>query len=272
MRLEARDITVALGRRRVLEGASLAAAGGELIAILGPNGAGKSTLLRSMAGLLKPIAGAVTLDGTDVNAWDRAALARAIAYLPQSRAVHWPLSVENVVCLGRLPHGAGPGRMRPADRAAVEAALVAMDLIALRERPATELSGGELARVLVARALAQEAQTLLADEPTAGLDPAHQMALFDKLRRIAGEGRSVVVALHDLSLAARYCHRIVLLKDGRTLAAGPPDAVLSSERLAAVYGIEARLVRIDGLPLVVTASELPCSDERRSRTAGGAAV
>lgn len=270
MRLEARDIAVALGPRRVLDGATLAAAGGELIAVVGPNGAGKSTLLRSMAGLLKPLSGAVTLDGRPLAEWDRPALARTIAYLPQTRAVHWPLTVENVVALGRLPYGAGPGRMRSADLAAAETALAAMDLMELRHRPATELSGGELARVLVARALAQEAQVLIADEPSAGLDPAHQMALFEKLRRIAAEGRSVIVALHDLSLAARYCGRVALLKDGRTLADGPPEAVLSSERLAAAYGIDARLVRVDGLPLVVTASELPCSGKGQSRAAGGA--
>ncbi|MCL4765988.1 MAG: ABC transporter ATP-binding protein [Hyphomicrobiaceae bacterium] len=270
MRLEAQGITVALGRRRVLEGASLAAAPGEMIAVVGPNGAGKSTLLRSMAGLLKPLAGSVALGGRRLADWERGALARAIAYLPQARAVHWPLSVECVVALGRLPHGAGPGSLKEADSAAVDAALTAMDLMQFRQRLATELSGGELARVLVARALAQEAQVLLADEPTAGLDPAHQLALFDRLRRIAAEGRSMVVALHDLSLAARFCNRIVLLKDGRSVADGPPEAVLSSDWLAAVYGIEARLVRIDGLPLVVTASELPSSVSRRSRTAGGA--
>src|SRR5690606_25709377 len=186
----------------VLEGASLAADSGEMIAVVGPNGAGKSTLLRSMAGLLKPLAGSISLGGRELAGWHRAHLARAIAYLPQARAVHWPLTVENVVSLGRLPHGGGPGGLKDPDRAAVRGAMTAMDLLQLQSRPATELSGGELARVLVARALAQEAQVLLADEPTAGLDPGHQMALFGKLRRIAEEGRTIIVALHDLSLAA----------------------------------------------------------------------
>ena len=270
MRLEVLDIAVALGRRRVLAGASLAAGPGEMIAVVGPNGAGKSTLLRSMAGLLKPLAGSISLGGRELAGWHRAHLARAIAYLPQARAVHWPLTVENVVSLGRLPHGSGPGGLKDPDRAAVRGAMTAMDLLQLQSRPATELSGGELARVLVARALAQEAQVLLADEPTAGLDPGHQMALFGKLRRIAEEGRTIIVALHDLSLAARFCDRIVLLKDGRSVADGPPEAVLSSEWLAAAYGIEARLVRIDGLPLVVTASPLPSSAATPSTAAGGA--
>lgn len=264
MRLEARDIAVALGRRRVLEGASLAADPGEMIAVVGPNGAGKSTLLRSMAGLLQPLAGSISFGGREIANWNRDELARAIAYLPQSRAVHWPLTVEIVVSLGRLPHGSGPRGLKEADRAAVQAAITAMDLADLQSRPATELSGGELARVLVARALAQEAQVLLADEPTAGLDPGHQMALFGRLRQIAEEGRTIVVALHDLSLAARFCDRIVLLKEGRSVADGPPEAVLSSDWLAAAYGIEARLVRVDGLPLVVTASQLPCSAATRS--------
>lgn len=256
MSLVADRISVTLGTRLVLNAASLAVRPGEMIAVIGPNGAGKSTLLRSLAGLIRPQSGAVMLDGQALADLQRAQLARAIAYLPQDRSVHWPLSVETIVGLGRMPYGGRPGALAGHDRAAVQSALTALDLIELRERPATELSGGELARVLLARALAQEANILLADEPTSGLDPAHQLALFDRLRTMTAEGKAVVVALHDLSHAARFCDRIVVLKQGRVLADGLPEIVLTSDLLASVYGIKARLVHIDGMPLVVSASEL----------------
>jgi iron complex transport system ATP-binding protein len=256
MRLSAERLGVVLGGRRVLSGANIVAGSNELIAVVGPNGAGKSTLLRSLAGLLRPSEGTVALDGRPLSDWPRVGLARAVAYLPQQRAVHWPLTVERVVALGRLPHGGGLDASGQQHRMAVERALTAMDLLDLRRRLATELSGGELARTLLARTLAQEADVLLADEPTAGLDPAHQLSLFDRLRRMAGQGRSVVVALHDLSLAARFCDRVMVLKDGTSVADGPPDAVLTPGLLGDVYGITARLARIDGMPLVVAASGL----------------
>jgi len=256
MTLAADHIRVTLGAREALADVSVSVMSGEIVAVVGPNGAGKSTLLRAMAGILRPQTGSVTLDGQTLASLPRASLARAVAYLPQERAVHWPLVVETVVGLGRLPYGGRPGVLSQQDRAAVEKALAAMDLAGLRGRPATELSGGELARVLLARTLAQEAAVLLADEPTAGLDPAHQLALFERLRKMTEEGKAVVIALHDLSHAARFCDRIVVLKQGRCVAGGSAEAVLTPELLASVYGIRARLVHIDGMPLVVSASEL----------------
>jgi iron complex transport system ATP-binding protein len=180
-----------------------------------------------------------------------------LAYLPQERITHWALSARAVVALGRLPHQASGAGESPADRRAIDAALAAMDIGHLRERPVSAMSGGERARVLVARALAQEPAALLADEPVAGLDPAHQLALFQHLTALAGAGRTVVVALHDLSLAARFCHRLVLLQSGRGVAAGAAEEVLRSEHLAAVYGIAARFTRIEGLPVVLVADVLP---------------
>ncbi len=257
MTLAGENLQLALGARNVLSGARLTVESGQVVAVVGPNGAGKSTLLKCLAGLLTPTAGTILLNGKTLADWPRDELARAIAYLPQERAVHWPLSVETVVSLGRIPYGGRPGAIAGMHRAAVSGAIAAMQLDDLRDRLATELSGGELARVLLARALAQEASVLIADEPTAGLDPAHQLSLFERLRQMAQEeGRCILVALHDLSLAARYCDHIVLLKDGRSVADGPPEAVLTEELLGQVYGIKARLVHIDGTPLVVTASEL----------------
>jgi iron complex transport system ATP-binding protein len=251
MRIEARGVHVSLKGREVLRGLDLAAEPGQLTAIIGRNGAGKTTLLRTLAGLVAPHAGAALLDAMPLAAWERGRLARALAYLPQERLVHWALTARAVVGLGRLPYqpfGAGES---DADRAAIDAALAAMDAAHLADRPVPELSGGERARVLIARALAQQPHVLLADEPAAGLDPAHQLTLFRHLAGLAAAGRTVVVAVHDLSLAARFCHSIALVHEGRTLAAGTPDYVLSPEHLAAAYGIAARLHSIDGVPVVL---------------------
>jgi len=257
MKLEAMDVHVELRRRQVLKGVDLSAAPGELTAVLGANGAGKTTLLRVMAGLIAPAAGEARLAGRPLGAWSRAELARSLAYLPQQRTVHWALSARNVVALGRLPHQAMGQRESARDRAAIAGAIVAMDIALLASRPVLAMSGGEQARVLLARALAQDPQALIADEPAAGLDPAHQLALFHHFAAFAASGRTVLVALHDLSLAARFCHKIVLLSTGRALAAGPPATVLTQAHLATAYGIRAEYRTIDGIPAVLAHDVLP---------------
>jgi len=257
VRIEAQGLQVSLRAREVLRGLDFVAHAGQLTAVIGPNGAGKTTLLKALVGLIAPAAGSATLDGRAVADWQPRELARALAYLPQERIVHWALGVRFVVGLGRLPHrplGAGESA---ADRTAVDAALAAMDVTHLAHRPVLELSGGERARVLVARALAQEPRALLADEPAAGLDPAHQLSLFRHLAALAASGRTVIVALHDLSLAARFCHSVVLVHQGRAVAAGRPQEVLSAEHLAAVYGITARYHTFDGVPVVLPLDVLP---------------
>jgi iron complex transport system ATP-binding protein len=257
MRIEARGLRVSLKGREVLRGLDLAAEPGHLTAVIGRNGAGKTTLLKTLAGLVVPRAGMALLDGRPLGGWERGSLARARAYLPQERPVHWALTVRAVVALGRLPYqplGAGESA---ADRAAIDDALAAMDATHLAYRPVPELSGGERARVLIARALAQEPRVLLADEPAAGLDPAHQLTLFHHLAGLAEAGSTVVVAVHDLSLAARFCHSIALVHEGRTLAAGKPQDVLLPQHLAAAYGIRARLHAIDGVPFVLPIDVLP---------------
>mgnify|MGYP001476245312 CR=1 FL=1 len=244
-------LSVDLKGRRVLSEIALAAAAGEVLGLIGPNGAGKSTLLRAMAGLLPVVAGKVTIAGKDLAGLSPAARAGHIAYLPQGREVRWAVPVQTLVTLGRLPHRGLGARPRATDLAAVRRAMAAMDVGHLAGRPVTELSGGELARVLMARALAQEAPVLLADEPAAGLDPAHQLGLFEVLSAHARDRRTVVVALHDLSLAARFCHKLLLLKAGRVFAAGLPREVLTPAGLSAAYGIAGRLTEIDNIPIVL---------------------
>lgn len=249
--LAASGLYVDLGARTVLKGAEFAIAPGEIVAVVGPNGAGKSTLLRTLAGLVAPRAGSITLDARALASWDRTDLARAVSYLPQEGRVHWPLAVSAVVALGRIPFRARLGAMSAADETAVSRAMRAMDVEGFAERSVGTLSGGERARVLLARSLAQGARLLIADEPTAGLDPGHVIAMFEHFVRLAEEGRAVIIAMHDLSAAARFCHRLVLIKDGTVIAAGRPRDVLSPGNLASAYGIVAEFTEIDGIPAVL---------------------
>lgn len=249
--LEARGVSVSLGGRRVVRDVTLMVRPGEIVAVIGANGAGKSTLLKALAGLIAPDAGSVVLGGELLAGLGARALGREIAYLPQERAVHWPLTVRRLVALGRLPFRSGVGAPSAEDRAAVEEAMAATDVARFAERPVTELSGGERARVLLARALAQRPRFLVADEPTTGLDPAHGLSLFAQFVRMAAVERAVVVALHDLSLAARYCHRILLLQEGRALAFGTPRDVLTPALLAEAYGVRATVGEIEGRPVVL---------------------
>ncbi len=242
---------VTLGRRTVLRDISAAFGAGTLTGIVGPNGAGKSTLARAMLALI-PATGQVMVDGVDAAAMPRADLARRIAYVPQGQLLHWPLTVERLVGLGRLPHLAPMSRISAADTAAIERAMDRADVLGLRDRIATELSGGERARVLFARALAVEAAALIADEPLASLDPGHQIDVMDMLRAEAAGGALIIAVLHDLTLAARYCDRLLLIDDGRIVADGAPAEVLSAERLRAVYGIEAKVETGGDWPTITT--------------------
>lgn len=254
MTLACEGASVRLGQRQVLSRLSLALQPGELVAVVGPNGAGKSTTLKLLAGLLAPEEGRVTLDGAPLASYARQELGCSIAYLPQDRTVHWGLKCERVVALGRLPHRSFAAGESDKDRHAISAAMVRMDVGELQHRSVASLSGGERARVLVARALAQEATYLIADEPTAGLDPAHTLSLFDELRRLAADGHGVITALHDLSLAARYATRVVLMREGASIAAGPPDEVLSSANLRRAFAIDAIISHIQDIPVVLPRS------------------
>lgn len=230
MGLSADAVSVTLGTRTVLADVSASLSPGRVTAVLGANGAGKSTLLRALAALVPVAAGRITLDGRDLTAIPARARAQAIGYLPQEAAVHWNMTARDLVALGRLPHG-GDGAE------AIGAALDATDTATLADRPVRTLSGGERARVLLARVLAGEPRWLLADEPLASLDPLHQLATLDLLRATARRGIGVAVVLHDLTLAARVADDVVLLKDGAVLASGPAATVLTAEHLGAAYGV-----------------------------------
>ena len=251
MSLEASQLHLAMGPCPVVHGVDVALRPGEVTAILGPNGAGKSTLLRGLAGLQAPLDGEVRLAGTSLADFKADRRAREIGYLPQEATVHWPLAVERVVALGRLPHLGPWQRLGAADGYAVDRALAATGVEHLRGRTVTELSGGERARVLLARVLAGEPDILLADEPVAGLDPYHQVHFMELVRDYAAAGRTVALVLHDLNLAARFCDRLLLMDEGRLVAEGPAREVLDPEHLARVFGIRAVYGEEGGEPYVV---------------------
>ena len=234
-------VAVARSGRTVLDGIDWQVATGRLTAVIGPNGAGKSTLLAVAAGLIAPDAGRVSLDGQALDRIGRRRLAQLRAYLPQTPRADWPISVERVVALGLTPHLPAFGAIPPALAAAVDPALAAHDLHDLRHRPATALSGGELARAMLARATVADPALLIVDEPTAGLDPRHAIDACRRLRARADAGRTVVMAVHDLELARRFADEVVALRAGSIHAAGPVAGVLREDMLSTLFDIPVRV-------------------------------
>jgi iron complex transport system ATP-binding protein len=251
MEIAAKDIAVRFGRTKVLQGVDFAVHSGEMVGLIGPNGSGKTSLLRVLAGLRAPEAGTVRYGGQTAAAIGKRELARQVAYLAQGGDVHWLMRVETLVGLGRLPHRRpfqGPDAV---DREAIARAMDAADVVQFRTRTMGEVSGGERMRILLARALAVEAGMLLADEPIAALDPLHQLQVMTLLRKTAHAGRGVIVVLHDLPLAARFCDRLVLLAGGGILAEGAPIQVLTDAHLAQAYGVEVVRGAHDGVPFLL---------------------
>lgn len=239
--LQAADVTFAYEPRSAgLTGVSLEAPRGSLVGILGPNGSGKTTLLRLLGGSLAPVSGHVTLDGRDVSRIHRRELARRIAVVPQETRLAFEYSVIEVVLMGRYPHLGAFELEGEHDLEIAREALDATGTRALEQRAFPTLSGGEKQRVVIASALAQSAALMLLDEPTAALDPGYQIEIATLLRRLNRDrGVTMVVATHDLNFAAGLCDRLVLLRDGRVLAAGPTDKVLTREAVRALYDVEA---------------------------------
>ena len=222
MPIQCTGVSVKLGKFDAVKHVTFASNKPELIGLIGPNGAGKSTLMRALVGLLK-FSGEILIDGTPCFELSGMELARRIAFLPQDRVVHWPLAVRDVVMLGRMPYQSGFGRTSPEDDQAVDRAIDMMGLGSLEHRTFDALSGGEQARVLIARLVAQEANTIIADEPVNGLDPAHQIGLMRLLRRLVDQGKTVLVSMHDLSLASQWCDRILIVSDGVLLDDGAAE-------------------------------------------------
>jgi iron complex transport system ATP-binding protein len=242
-RLAVEDVRFGYAEREVLAGASLEVTSGEFVAIVGPNGAGKTTLLRLAAGLLAPASGRVTLDGQDVRAAPRRALARRLSGVAAAEDAAFPFTVRETVALGRHPWRSAFGPLTAEDRRHVDEAIEAADLRGLEDRALPALSTGERQRAAAARCLAQDADVLLLDEPTAHLDLGHQLRILRTLRDAAKRrGKAVLAALHDLNLAALVADRVAVLREGRIVADGPPKAVLTAALVREAFGAEVEVL------------------------------
>lgn len=227
--------------RALLSDAHCEIRAGRLTALLGPNGAGKTTFLRAALGLLPEASGEMLLNSKPIATMRPPERARQVAYLPQRRPLAWPAAVEDVVALGRYGFGATLGKLQPEDQAAVDRAIDKCELGALRHRSCATLSGGELARVHCARAFAGETPLLIADEPTAALDPYHQFKIMDLFSAYVAQGGGALVVLHDVALAARYADEVILLANGEVTASGPTQDVLTATALSTLFSVEVRV-------------------------------
>jgi iron complex transport system ATP-binding protein len=254
--LHAREIRADYGAGEVLRGVDLDAGAGEVVALVGPNGAGKSTLLRVFAGLLRPSSGRVSIDGLDVFSLDRGAVARRVAVVPQVFETLFPFTVREVVALGRTSRLGPLGRLGTIDIRAVTRALEELGSLDLADRRIDRISGGERQRAVLAMALAQEADVLLLDEPTAHLDPAHQRATLEHVARLARErGLTVVAVLHDLNLASALASRVVVLEQGAIVRDGDPRDVITASLVRDVFGPGLNVITHEGRPFVLPSAE-----------------
>lgn len=227
------DLSVCVKDTILLQDMNTSIAMGQMTGIIGPNGAGKSTLLRAVAGLMD-YSGTITIDGRSLTSLSLSERARTIAYMPQGTDIHWPMTVDHIVGLGRYPHGMTTLK----DPAPVDRAIHSVGIDHLRPRIATSLSGGEKALTLLARTLCVGSDIVCCDEPTASLDPRHQLQVLTLLKQSTRDGKTAVVVLHDLSLAQRFCDHLLLLDHGKLVASGDAETVLSDNNLRAVYGLQ----------------------------------
>ncbi len=249
-KLKASAVSVTLGGKQILDGIDAGFSSGRVTAIVGPNGAGKSTFLSCLCGLRQPSAGNVTLDNNLLSSFSPRERAQKIGLIPQNPEIAWAIDVLTVVQLGRTPYN-GIAGLTAVDKLAVTSAMKETATTAFADRDVTTLSGGERARVILARAIAGEPEWLLADEPFAGLDPGNQLEAADIFRRmVTDKGKGVIVTLHDLSLAARMANHIVVLAQGKIIAEGPPETALAPDILARTYGVKTRFLKGSAGPVI----------------------
>ena len=249
--LEATGLSVKFGDRTILDNINFSVEKGEFIGLIGANGSGKTTLLRALSGILPKHKKKVKLLGLSLNNYPPKQLAQKLAYLPQGNESHWSITAENLVMLGRLPHQKPWQGTSESDHKIVQQVMQACDVSQFARHTVDNLSGGERARVFLSRALAVEPQLLLVDEPIAGLDPGHQLEVMNKFQQLSESGMGIVCVIHDLTLAARYCHKLVMLGEQKIIAQGQPKQVLSPENLASGFSIKAHISEVKGQALVV---------------------
>jgi iron complex transport system ATP-binding protein len=277
--LEARAVTVSYGNRIVLDAVHFAVPAGSFLGLLGPNGSGKTTLLRLLTGALQPTLGQVFLEGRPLSGIRRQDVARRIGVVPQTFNLDFKFTVEEVVALGRYPHTGAWNKGVSAGDPAVEAALDALSIRELADRTVTELSGGERQRVLIAQTLAQETRLILLDEPLNNLDLNHQLEVMQVLSGLHAQGKTIVVVLHDINMAAQYCRELAVLAEGRIAARGTPDRLLTPALLLEVFGIRVAVHREGGRPYITPLTPASAPRARGASeyhvhviTGGGAAV
>lgn len=272
--IDIESVSVGFGDRSVLDGVCLTVRDGEFLAVVGPNGAGKTTLLRTCNGLLDPDRGSVRIGGRDIATASAREAGRLVATVPQGTAVAFEFDVRELVMMGRTPHRSRFSTAGSADHEAVETALQRTDTARFADRSVGELSGGQRQRVVLARALAQETPALLLDEPTASLDINHQVRTLSLARDLARDGKTVIAAIHDLDLAARFCDRMAVLSDGDVLETGPPDTVLSPEHLESAFDVRTAVATnpVTGTPTVTPLSNRPPADARVHVLGGGSSA
>ncbi len=263
MKLKVMDVEFGYASTPILRGVNLELAKSEVLSIVGPNGAGKSTLIRCINRILNPQKGCIHLDGSDIFQMTRMQIARQLGYIPQSDHQSFPATVFDVVLMGRRPHiGWRSGRC---DKEKVLDVLQMLNIEQLAMRDVNEISGGQRQKVLIARALAQEPDVLLLDEPTSNLDIRHQLEVMDAIRTLVAEKNiSAIMAIHDLNLGSRYSDRMIMLKKGVIAAAGRPFSVLTEDNIKQVYGVDAAVKEEDGLPYVVPKSPIKHNGGKQS--------